>query len=51
LSVKDKKNDATRAFLENSQRKIIGYKKLKQITNVFNAKMNIKERRSIISKN
>jgi len=51
LSVKDKKNDATRAFLENSQRKIISYQELKQVTRVFDANLDIKEKRSIVGKN
>jgi len=49
--LKDKKGAAARAFLENSQRKIISYQELKQVTCVFDANLGIKEKRSIISKN
>ena len=49
--LKDKKDAAARAFLENSQRKIISYQELKQVTRVFDANLSIKEKRSIIGKN
>ncbi len=49
--LKDKKDAAARAFIENSERKIISYQELKQVTDVFHADLNIKEKRSIISKN
>jgi hypothetical protein len=49
--LKDKKDAAARAFVENSERKIISYQELKQVTNVFNADLDIKEKRRIISRN
>lgn len=49
--LKDKKDAAARAFVEKSERKIISYQELKQVTNVFHADLDIKEKRSIISKN
>lgn len=49
--LKDKKDAAARAFLESSQRKIISYQELKQVTCVFDANLDIKEKRSIIGKN
>jgi len=47
----DKKDIATRAFIENSKRKIISYQELKQVTRIFDIEMDVKEKRSIISKN
>jgi len=49
--LKDKKDAAARAFIENTERKIISYQELKQVTRVFDANLNIKEKRSIISRN
>ncbi len=49
--LKDKKDDAARAFVGKSERKIISYQELKQVTRVFDANLSIKEKRSIISKN
>jgi len=49
--LKDKKDLAAHAFIENSERKIISYQELKQVTRVFEAELDIKEKRSIISKN
>jgi len=47
----DKKDVAARAFVEKSKRKIISYQELKQITKVFDTELDVKEKRSIISKN
>ncbi len=49
--LKDKKDAAARALIEKSERKIISYQELKQVTNVFDAELDIKEKRSIISRN
>jgi len=49
--LEDKKDVATRAFLDNSKRKIISYQELKQVTKVFDSKLNIKEKRKIIENN
>lgn len=49
--LEDKKDVATRAFLDNSKRKIISYQELKQVTKVFDSKLNIKEKRQIIQDN
>ena len=49
--LEDKKDIATRAFLDNSKRKIISYQELKQVTKVFDSKLNIKEKRQIIQDN
>jgi len=49
--LKDKKDAAARALIEKSERKIISYQELKQVTNVFHANLDIKEKRSIISRN
>ncbi len=49
--LKDKKDAAARALIEKSERKIISYQELKQVTNVFHAELCIKEKRSVISKN
>lgn len=47
----DKKDIATRAFLDYSKRKIISYQELKQVTKVFDSELNIKEKRKIIKEN
>ena len=39
--LEDKKDVATRAFLENTKRKIISYQELKQVKKVFDSKLNI----------
>jgi hypothetical protein len=49
--LEDKKDIATRAFLDNSKRKIISYQELKQVTKVFDSNLNIKEKRQIIQDN
>ena len=49
--LEDKKDNATRAFSENSQRKIISFQELKQVTKVFDSYLNIKEKREIIDDN
>lgn len=49
--LEDKKDIATRAFLDNSKRKIISYQELKQVTKVFDSNLNIKEKRQIIHDN
>jgi len=49
--LEDKKDVATRAFLDNSKRKIISYQELKQVTKVFDSNLNIKEKRQIIQDN
>lgn len=49
--LKDKKDVAARAFVENTERKIISYQELKQVTRVFDANLNIKEKRRVISRN
>jgi len=49
--LKDKKDAAARALIEKSERKIISYQELKQVTDVFHAELDIKEKRRIISKN
>ena len=49
--LKDKKDAAVCAFVEKSERKIISYQELKQVTRVFDANLDIKEKRSIISRN
>ena len=49
--LRDKKDVAARAFVEKSERKIISYQELKQVTRIFDADLNIKEKRRIISKN
>lgn len=49
--LEDKKDVATRVFLENSQRKIISYQELKQVTKIFDSNLNIKEKRKIICDN
>jgi hypothetical protein len=48
--LEDKKHIATRAFLENSQRKIMSYQELKQVTKIFDTNLSIKEKRSFIGK-
>jgi DNA-binding CsgD family transcriptional regulator len=49
--LKNKKDAAARAFIEKSERKIISYQELKQVTRVFDANLDIKEKRRVISKN
>jgi hypothetical protein len=49
--LKDKKDVATRAFLENSKRKIISYQELKQVTKTFDSNLNIREKKQIIEEN
>jgi hypothetical protein len=49
--LKDKKDAAARALIEKSERKIISYQELKQVTDVFHAELDIKEKRRIVSKN
>ena len=49
--LEDKKDIATRAFLENSQRKIISFQELKQVTKIFDSSLNIREKRKIIEDN
>ncbi len=49
--LEDKKDIATRAFLDNSKRKIISYQELKQVTKVFDSNLNIKEKKQIIQDN
>jgi len=49
--LEDKKDIATRAFLDNSKRKIISYQELKRVTKTFDSNLNIKEKRQIIKDN
>jgi hypothetical protein len=49
--LEDKKDVATRAFLDNSKRKIISYQELKRVTKTFDSNLNIKEKRQIIEDN
>ena len=49
--LKDKKDVAIKAFLENSQRKIISFQELKQVSKVFDTKLDLKEKRQIIKDN
>jgi hypothetical protein len=49
--LEDKKDIATRAFLDNSKRKIISYQELKRVTKTFDSNLNIKEKRQIIEDN
>jgi len=49
--LEDKKDVATRAFLDNSKRKIISYQELKRVTKTFDSNLNIKEKRLIIEDN
>jgi hypothetical protein len=49
--LEDKKDAATRAFLDNSKRKIISYQELKRVTKTFDSNLNIKEKRQIIQDN
>ena len=49
--LEDKKDNATRAFLKNSQRKIISFQELKQVMKVFDSNLGIKEKRKIINDN
>jgi hypothetical protein len=49
--LEDKKDAATRAFLDNSKRKIISYQELKRVTKTFDSNLNIKEKRQIIKDN
>jgi len=49
--LEDKKHIATRAFLDNSKRKIISFQELKQVTKVFDTKLDMKEKRQIIQDN
>jgi len=47
----DKKDVATRIFLDNIERKIISYQELKRVTKTFDSNLNIKEKRQIIEDN
>ena len=49
--LEDKKDIATRAFLDNSKRKIISYQELKRVTKTFDSNLDIKEKRQIIEDN
>jgi hypothetical protein len=49
--LEDKKDVATRAFLDNSKRKIISYQELKRVTKTFDSNLNITEKRQIIHDN
>jgi len=49
--LEDKKDVATRAFLDNSKRKIISYQELKRVTKTFDSNLNINEKRQIIQDN
>ena len=49
--LENKKDTATKAFLEKAQRKIISYQELKQVMRVFDSRLNIEEKRKIIQDN
>jgi DNA-binding CsgD family transcriptional regulator len=49
--LEDKKDVATRAFLDSSKRKIISFQELKRVTKTFDSNLNIKEKRQIIEDN
>ena len=49
--LEDKKNYATKSFIKKTQRKIISYHEIKNITRVFNSKLNIKEKKDLIDIN
>jgi hypothetical protein len=49
--IEDKKEIATRAFLENINKKIISYQELKQVTKVFDTNLSKKEKDMFLGKN